>query len=92
MPQTKEFLMSSDAAEKRLRRLGGSVKRGEMAIHVEMPSEGYVKPYLIEFDADDRDHANDIAKSWLVHLKATSVEFYYVQPNGSLSKSEKPNG
>ncbi len=85
MPQSKNFLMSSTAARQRLSRLGGSVKEGAMVVHAETAPCWEVKS-MIEFDANDINHAHEIAEAWVTKHNAKSCGFHYVDPDGSLGR------
>lgn len=79
MPHTLEYLMSKDAAADRM-----VDRKPNIVVHLEVPE--FSVSGMIELDATDLVHANNIARDWLVNGRAASAGVRKVNPNGTLSQ------
>jgi len=88
MSHTIKFLMSSEAAEARVARLGRQIQwRGKpvRVVHVEIHGALGEASRFEEFDAPFDRMANTIAKAWITRHGASSAAIRWVYPDGKLS-------
>ena len=88
MSHTMKFLLSSEAAEARVARLGRQIQwRGKpvCVVHVEIHGAMGEASRFEEFDAPFNRMANFIAKTWITRHGASSAAIRCVYPDGKLS-------
>ena len=78
---TLSFLLSADAAEQRM-----AERKPAFVVHVETSSDMSVADRFIELDADDADHAGNLADAWVDRMGNASAAIRRVMPDGTLHK------
>jgi len=71
------FLLSSEAATARM-----AERKPSYVVHLEVAP--YTDAPLTELDAENRDHAYNIARTWLTNGRAVSVGIRRVRVDGTL--------
>ena len=91
MTHTMKFLLSSEAAEARVARLGRQIQwRGRLVcvVHVEIHGALGEASRFEEFDAPFDRMANFIAKTWITRHGASTAAIRWVYPDGKLSEAK----
>ena len=91
MSHTMKFLLSSEAAEARVARLGRQIQwRGRLVcvVHVEIHGALGEASRFEEFDAPFDRMANFIAKTWITRHGASTAAIRWVYPDGKLSEAK----
>tara|TARA_R110002110_G_scaffold406200_1_gene625870 strand:+ start:198 stop:497 length:300 start_codon:yes stop_codon:yes gene_type:complete len=86
-----KFLLSSEAAEARVARLGRQIQwRGRLVcvVHVEIHGALGEASRFEEFDAPFDRMANFIAKTWITRHGASTAAIRWVYPDGKLSEAK----
>ena len=91
MTHTMKFLLSSEAAEARVARLGRQIQwRGRFVcvVHVEIHGALGEASRFEEFDAPFDRMARFIAMTWITRHGASTAAIRWVYPDGKLSEAK----
>lgn len=81
MAHSLSFLLSSEAASARM-----TERKPAFVVHLEVAP--YTDAPMTELDADNRDHAYNIARTWLTNGRAHSVGIRKVKADGTLGEPD----
>lgn len=81
MAHSLSFLLSADAAEKRI-----AERKPAFVVHVETSSDMSVADRFVELDADDAEQAGNIADAWVDRMGNASAAIRRVMLDGTLHK------
>jgi hypothetical protein len=81
MAHSLSFLLSSEAATARM-----AERKPAFVVHAEVAP--YTDAPLTELDAENRDHAYDIARTWLTNGRAVSAGIRRVRADGTLGEAD----
>ena len=81
MAHSLSFLLSSEAATARM-----AERKPAFVVHAEV-SPSSDEP-MVELDADNRNHAYDIARTWLTNGRAVSAGIRRVRVDGTLGEAD----
>ena len=91
MTHTMKFLLSSEAAEARVARLGRQIQwrgRPVRVVHVEIHGALGEESRFEEFDAPFDRMARFIAMTWITRHGASTAAIRWVYPDGKLSEAK----
>ncbi len=75
------FLLSADAAGQRM-----IERKPAFVVHVETSSNMSVADRFVELDADNMEHAGNLADAWVDRMGNASAAIRRVMPDGTLHK------
>ena len=81
MALSLSFLLSADAAEQRI-----IERKPAFVVHVETSSDMSIADRFVELDADDAEHAGNLADAWVDIMGNASAAIRRVMPDGTLHK------
>mgnify|MGYP000023512927 FL=1 len=81
MAHSLSFLLSADAAEQRM-----IERKPAFVVHVETSSDMSAADRFVELDADDAEHASNLADAWVNSMGNASAAIRRVMPDGTLHK------
>ena len=79
MATSLSFLLSADAASQRM-----IERKPAFVVHVETSSDMAVADRFVELDADDAEHAGNIADAWVDRMGNASAAIRRVMADGTL--------
>jgi len=79
MAPSLSFLLSSDAASARM-----VERKPAFVVHVETHGDASIADRFVELDADDIEHAGNLANAWVNRMGNSSAAVRRVMPDGTL--------
>jgi len=81
MATSLSFLLSADAADQRM-----IERKPAFVVHVETDSDMSVADRFVELDAEDAEHAGNLADAWVDRMGNASAAIRRVMADGTLHK------